>query len=155
MHPPRASRLTLACVLALALLASCSQGDSFGQTATATANGSPASFGEQDRLAARKLSIGSSTAFAAAAEPYEQALLCRSAIAAIGDRFRQSGTLGETQVRAIEQAEALYDRQLQTLGSRQGKSQGAVQRDLEQARQDGPEIGEQARLAITCLQRLQ
>jgi len=148
-----APRYILACVLSLALLTSCSEGESFEEM-TALAD-QPGNFSEQEKLAAQKLSMGNSTALDAASGPYEESVLCRSAIEALAERFREMGGPGETQVRAIEQAAAIFDRRLETFGSREGKSDAAIRRDLQQAREGGPEIGAQAQLAVTCLQRLQ
>jgi hypothetical protein len=146
------ARYTLACLFSLALTSACSDGALQGDTSPIAAE--QRSFSDQEKLAAQKLSMGSS-ALSAASGPYAQAIVCMSSIEALAERLQQSPTQNDVQVRAIVQAKALLDRELQAAAAQEGKSSSAVRQDLEQAVEDAPDIGTQAQVAITCLQRLQ
>lgn len=112
-------------------------------------------FGEQDKAAARALSIGNNEAMASADSPYAQALLCRHGIEVIADRLRQSGGFSDEQVQGIAQAQTYFDRRLRVLADSEGKSASDIRSDLAKTATDNPDIGVNARIAIACLQKLQ
>lgn len=146
-------RSALAGLLSLSILASCSEpqgGDDVGFSVDP-----PVTFSEREKAAAQKLSIGSNSGLSEASGPYDQAVLCRSAIGALRGQFRETGDINSTQMRAIEQAVSIFDQRLQVLGSREGKSASQIARDVEQKSEIATDISTQAQLAVTCLQRLQ
>lgn len=150
-------RATSVLFLALVLSAACSDG---GDAAAAPPAGDtpqePArEFSEADRRAARALSIGSGTTVEETDSAYAQALLCTNAISVLIDRFRESGGVTAEQLQAVEQAGALYDRQLRSLAGGERRTPDDVTRDLERTAADNPEIAANARIALGCLQRLQ
>lgn len=145
------SNVALAAGLFLSLV-SCSGGEERGKEA---AKAPERQFSEEDKRAARALSIGDSRAIESSGSPYAQALLCNNAVQSIADRLRSAGSLNAEQLRGFDQTRAYYDRQVFGLGKQEGKSASQIQQDRKQTAAANPEPAANARLAIACLQMLQ
>lgn len=141
----------LPCTLALALLAGCSGAQESDQGAGVSQE-QVRQFSNEERLAARALSIGSRSAAPQSGNPYEQAVTCSSAIEALADRLRQSDALTSEQLQIVEQAKAVYDRRIRSLTDQASAAGTAVGEDPLQA-VDNPPRGE-ALQAIGCIQNL-
>ncbi len=113
-------------------------------------------FSEEDKRAARALSISNNQAVMEATNPYARALLCRNGIDGLAERFQQArGPMMEEQQQAMEQARAYFDEQLRLLAEREGKSEAELNDDLEETGQQHADPGENAQIAVACLRRLQ
>jgi hypothetical protein len=133
------------------MLAGCSAAQDSERTAPSTEK--PArQFSDEDRLAAQALSISNRNTGQEAGSPYDQAMACSSAIAALEEMLRQADTMTEEQLDVIGQAKGVYDQRIRLLG--QIDAAGATPgEDLQQAPQDTP-AGGKALEAIGCIQRL-
>ena len=145
-----APRYILPAMLLLPVLAACSSGRDATEM---TVGGESREFSEQDKIAARALSISDSRTVSAGS-PYTQALLCRNAMEVLGESFAQSGALSEQQMQGVGQAKAYFDGQLHELVGAEGKSPDDIGPDLEQVAQDNQDAAANARIAIACLERL-
>lgn len=112
-------------------------------------------FSQEDKAAARALSIGNASAIEEAASPYAQALLCRNAIEKLAAQFRQTEGLSDEQIQGIEQVQALYDRRVRLLSGPESKSSENLSHDLDQPTADNSESKTNGRVAIACLRQLQ
>jgi len=157
-------RFALTCTLCLTVLVACSGEPGSDPAATGEVlGGAPAdvtvadsaAFSEQEKRAARMLSMGSGASVETASSPYQQALRCRTAIETVGARFRQGGAQGDAQSQAIAQATAILDQRLRAQAVLEDKSDAAIRRDLEQAVQAADDLPAQGQLLIACLQQLQ
>lgn len=147
LHTAR-SALPSALFLAV-MLAGCSAAQDSERTAPSTEEPAP-QFSDEDRLAARALSI-SNRDMQETGSPYDQAMACSSAIAALEERLRQADMITDEQLDVIGQAKAVYDRRIRTLADQ--ASAAGTGEDLQQAVLDNPPGG-QALQAIGCIQRL-
>jgi hypothetical protein len=164
-----ASRIPFAmtCGLCLTVLVACSAESGSDPAATGAVLGGSAAdvavadgtvFSEQEKRAARMLSMASGGSVETASSPYQQALRCRTAIETVGARFREAGAQGETQSRAIAQATAILEQRLRAQAVLEKKSDAAIRRDLEQAVQAVQAVDDlpaQGQLLIACLQQPQ
>jgi hypothetical protein len=137
----------------LSFLAGCSNSDAGDPSPTRTRT--PVEFSEQDKIAARALSIGNSDAMENADSPYARALLCRNGMMVLSKHFDNFAALGQQQRQAVRRADAYFDRQLQALGSSQGKSKSDIAEDLQQMNLDNSDLSLNARIALGCLRGLQ
>lgn len=142
----------LSCAVLIACsLAACSSGEAPSE-AMATEN--TRQFSAEDKRAAEALSIGNSQEVAAADSPYSRALLCRNGMAVLAANFENAAGLSRQQRKAMEQASAYFDRQLQQLGSEEDKSASEIASDLERTAEENADLAANARTAVACLQRL-
>lgn len=151
MHGP-VIRLALCPALALIILASCGESpkaDPVGEEHPGR------QFSAQDKAIARALSLGSRSKIQEESTPYDQAVACRVAIESIGERLRQLDTVTSDQIRAVDQAEALYDRRIQVLASAADKSNGDISADIQARAEVDTDQGAQALRAIDCLRNLE
>lgn len=140
-------------IVSLALLAACSDHKAPSEkTMPFTA---AREYSEQDKIAARALSISNNSGFEAADTPYAQALLCSNAISSTGSKLRQTGGLSQDILRGIDQAKANYDRRVRTFASEAGKSTDDIESDLRQTAKNNPDAGANARVTMACIQQLQ
>jgi hypothetical protein len=146
------SKAALAAALCLVSLTACSGGEESGRKA---AEAQERRFSEEDKRAARALSIGDSRAIEGSDSPYAQALLCNHAVQSIADRLRSAGSLNAEQLRGFDQTRAYYERQLLGRGKLEGKSASQIQKDRQKTAAANPDPVANARLAIACLQMLQ
>lgn len=112
-------------------------------------------FGEEEKKAARVLSISNTDQMASAGTPYSKALLCRHGIAEVAKLVRSSPAVNREQQEGLRQAETLYDQRLRDLAAADGKSLEDIQQDLEQTAMDNQEQTTNARVAVGCLEQLQ
>jgi hypothetical protein len=150
--PNSTIKAVLCAALALPILVGCSNRDELAGGQLTEQRGE---FSEESKIAARALSTSNDASFAAADGPYTQALLCRTSIDVIANRFAESGVFNAEQQQAINQAQAYYDRQLSTLGGRDRKTTADIQHDLKQAAENNPDTSSNVRIAVACLQDLQ
>ena len=162
--PASSVRLALTCALCLPVLVACSDkpgsdptilGKVLGGAPADVAVADAAAFSEQEKRAARMLSMGSSADVETTSSLYEQALRCRTAIEIVGARFLQAGAQGEAQSGAIAQATAILDQRLRAQAALEDKSDAAVRRDLGQQVRAADDLPAQGQVLIACLQRLQ
>lgn len=142
------SRSILFVAFMSALLPSCSSGstrDADSSTEAAT------EFTQDDKRAARALSLTNAGTTERTDDPQEQARLCSSAIEALRVRLRDSAVLSDEQMLALGEAKAIYDRRIRGVVA---SASEAANDQPEQAEGDASPA-EQARLAIGCLQDLQ
>lgn len=101
--------------------------------------------------AARALSLGSLPELGADRDPYERAVMCNIAVRKISQRLAQNGALGDAQLVIINRVRAHYDRQVQTLAARAGKTDASLRADRSQQteRLSDPNLAGQT--AIGCL----
>jgi hypothetical protein len=137
-------------LLAALALTSCSRGG--GDEAPLAAERQIREFSQQDKLAARSLSLASKNIVEQANGSYAQALLCNLAIDTIAERLRGAGSLGATQLNELAEAESQFDRRLRALGKQENKSEADIRNDLERAAADNPDASANARVALACLQ---
>jgi hypothetical protein len=143
---------TLPCALAFALLGACSGAPETDRAAT---DEQPAQlFSQEERIAARALSIGNRGIMEEAESPYQQAVECSGAIAALAERFRQAGGLTSEQLAIVDQAKAVYDRRMQLLAGQARQADQDTGPDQPSSAEDSPEPGARALLAVGCIQRL-
>lgn len=146
------SKASLAAALCLVSVTACSGDD---ESATDVAKASAPQFSEEDKRAARALSIGDSRAIESSDSPYAQALLCNHAVQSIATRLRSAGSLNAEQLRGFDQTRVFYERQVLGLGKQEGKSASQIQQDRQETATANPDAAANARLAIACLQMLQ
>lgn len=136
---------------ALSLLSACSSNQ---QPAPPPADDKQ--FSEEDKRAARALSISNNEAITDAASPYARALLCNNGIETLAERFQGArGPMMDQQRQAMEQARAYFGDQLRLLAEREGKSEAELNSDMEEAAEQHADPAENAQIAIACLRRLQ
>lgn len=150
--PSLPSRSSISCALATVLTA-CSGNPSAGSIAVPQE--STRQFSQADKDAARALSLGNNSTVAKAGTPYAQAILCSAAIESVAARFRGSGSLSEQQMHLIAEAKGIYDRRSREIAKGEGMSDNDIQRDVQQAAAENSDLGDNARAALACLQRLQ
>lgn len=113
-------------------------------------------FSEEDKRAARALSISNNQAVIDATSPYARALLCSNAIETLAERFQGArGPMMDEQRQAMEQARAYFREQLSALAEREGKSDAELTNDMDETREQHADPAENAQIAIACLRRLQ
>jgi hypothetical protein len=149
-----AMKTTTLCVVALALASLCA-GCSNGDVAQRSAEKPARQFSEQERLAARALSIGQVNSVTHAASPYARAVLCKNGLDVIARRLRNASVLSVQQQQLMQQAQAYFDRQVHALAQQQGVSATDVGKDLRQAAEEHADDEENARIAVACVQGLQ
>lgn len=110
------------------------------------------SFSDDDRRAARSLSIGNVGALESLTSPFEQALLCSLALEEMIGRVGESGiAIPDAQKKVLDQARRIYERRA---------SEGAQEAEagLQEARQRikdrYPEPAQRAQISVGCLQKL-
>jgi hypothetical protein len=139
-------------ILCLSLPAGCSDD---AQTAEPLPQDRPREFSEEEKRAARALSISNTEVLAAAETPYAQALLCRHGITEVRRVMSETAGLRGEQKKALSQAEALFDRRLRDLVRSTGKSPGDIPADLGRTADENPDQSANVRTAMACLQKLQ
>jgi hypothetical protein len=144
-------RHTLLSAFSLTLLLSCSEGPESPIAAEAPSK----SFTDADKEIARKLSIGRVASTLQTGTPYDQALRCGLAIDAIKDRFRDMDSVTPEQLKALDQAKAMYDARLKGLGTSSGKTQEDISADIQSQIENGPAAGELILQAIDCIEELE
>lgn len=112
----------------------------------------PGKFSDDDKRAARSLSVANYTALETAAGPFERASLCSAAIGSIIEKFRETSASSNAQMQAFEQLKAYYDRRKASLKpkARDGPDPGRPA-----ASEMPPTPGDQGRIAIACIRTLQ
>lgn len=111
-------------------------------------------FGEEDKRAARVLSIGNAGFIAPSDDELDQALLCSSAIEEIGERLAQSGILTEQQGIAMRSAKTVYDQRVNAEKVRREMSETALATKLDEQAAREMTSEEKAQTAVACLQAL-
>jgi len=112
-------------------------------------------FGPEEKRVAQALSVSNNQAVMNAETPYARALLCKSGIDVLADRFGEARGLSSEQKSGMEQARVYFDEQLQLLATREGKSGADLAADLKAVTEDGAISGESAQIVVACLRRLQ
>lgn len=108
---------------------------------------------EAERTAARALSPRLSSALEMTTEPYQRALLCRTAIENISTRLSDSGVLNAEQMRLIKTIHDNYARQARELGAESGKTDADVDADLANLREEGQSSARTGSIVAACLQQ--
>lgn len=113
-------------------------------------------FTEEDKRAARALSLSNNQAITDATSPYARALLCRNGIEALAVRFQGVRGPGMAEQRqAMEQVRAYIGEQLRLLAEREGKSGAELNGDMKETQEQHADPTENAQIALACLRRLQ
>lgn len=110
-------------------------------------------FSEDDRRAARALSIGNVRTVAMTDNPLDQAVLCSLAIGEIAERMQTSGMgLTQEQIEAVIMAKKIYDRR--AIAAARTKPADAIQTARARIAEANPEPSARAQTAIACLRQL-
>ena len=116
---------------------------------------SRATYSNEERRAAQALSLGNDPTLTTESSPYQRALICSDALAALNRRFRTSAQMTSSVQTSMLQVEVLFDRQLERLGREQNKSTEEVASDRAQQAARGTDDGAKARIALGCIRELQ
>lgn len=147
----------LASAIVLAALSACSAQEARRDP---SAEPPPRDFSEEDKAAARALSIANSTRIAENSllndedDPYMQALICRNSLQGLVELLRTSGAISDTQINAIEETIALFHRRAAALGESAGKTPANIEQDLRKIEQNSYGTEARGKTALACLQRL-
>lgn len=150
---PIVPKCVLCWLIAGALLGGCSSGDEQSRNVAATA--SAREFTDQEKRAARTLSISQLGTPPAAGSAYDKAILCSIALESLAVRFGDLEALNQEQVRALSLARNSYERQARALGNERGRSAEELRTDRQRVATENSDQGARLRTAIGCLQSLQ
>lgn len=108
---------------------------------------------QAERVAARELSLGLSSALQKTTEPYDRALRCTLAIDGLRGALQDSGALTAEQLRLVDVIRANYVRQSGELGRQAGKTSRDIESDLSDLREADAGSPRSGSLALACLQQ--
>lgn len=108
---------------------------------------------EAERVAAKELSLGMSSALQKTTEPYDRALRCTLAIDGLRGVLQDSGALSAEQLRLVDLIRADYVRQSAELGRQAGKTSRDIEKDIFDIREAETGTRRGGPLALACLQQ--
>lgn len=112
-------------------------------------------FSDEDKIAARALSVGDKQALEHADSDYARAILCKHNVSIALKFMSEANSLSNEQMQAVGQLELYLDQQIQRLGNEEGKTTDEISADLELLSEDGQANAENMRVAMACLRRMQ
>ena len=151
--PYRSTALIVSALLpGTMLLTGCGQSDASDLPGYATQD--PAQFGEEQKQAARALSIGAAKVASSGQDPYGQAINCAVSLATVSDHLSSGDEALPAQLQAIGEAARIYETRLTRLGQEAGKSAGEIASDKAEQESAERDLRDDAQFAIGCLRKL-
>ena len=113
------------------------------------------SFSEEQKDAARALSVGNQSMTTIGDEPYERAIACTNALDELIAVAGEAGFFSEVQLSAAEEVRQVYYNRALEFGAEQNKSSRNVNVDLQGAASAAEQTENRSLIAIGCIRNLQ
>lgn len=111
-------------------------------------------YGPNERRIAASLSIGALPALANDSSPYQQALLCTTALENLGARLRGTSMLDPRAAGGLREAVGQYEAQIARLAAESGKSADAIASDRQAAKESVADDRAWPQIGVGCLRKL-